>query len=165
MHGVFWPNGFELNSQPVTRAGSRSAKRHVLRDCHSVHQPHLILTERLVPNSGPPQGRYEQRDNGHADHQDSEFFSRYLHTLMRSHTPSSGGGLAELLHFSLIFGAAGLRMNHSSAQVGDVRYCSLADTPLSGTCRSDFSAFRFHPAIRVSAVPKRQNSGVVHGTR
>ena len=65
---------FELNSQPVTRAGSRSAKRHVLRDCHSVHQPHLILTERLVPISGPPQGRYEQRDNGHSDHEDFEFF-------------------------------------------------------------------------------------------
>jgi hypothetical protein len=56
-------------------------------------------------------------------------------------------------------------MNHSPAQVGDVRYWPLADTPLSGTCRSDFGAFRFHPAIRVSAVPKRQNSGVVHGTR
>jgi hypothetical protein len=97
----------ELKGQLVARASSRVVKRHLCRDQHSIHQPHLILAKGLVLIGGPPQGRYEQSDDRNLDREDSESFqggfSRSRH---RSHTPLSGGGLAELLYFSLIFGDA-----------------------------------------------------------
>ena len=100
----------ELKGQLVARASSRVVKRHLCRDQHSIHQPHLILAKGLVLIGGPPQGRYEQSDDRNLDREDSESFqggfSRSRH---RSHTPLSGGGLAELLYFSLIFGDAGPR--------------------------------------------------------
>jgi hypothetical protein len=65
---------FELRGQLVARAGSRVLKRHVCRDQHSIHQPHLILAKGLVLIGGPPQGRYEQSDDRNLDREHSEFF-------------------------------------------------------------------------------------------
>jgi hypothetical protein len=114
---------FELNGQLVARSGSREIKRHVCRDWQSVHQPHLILTKSLIFISGPPQGRYEHSNDRQFDREDSEFFQGgFSRWRRRSHTSSSDEGLAELLHFSLIFGDMSLRRKRSSAQVGDVRY-------------------------------------------
>src|SRR4030095_5251692 len=121
------------------------------RDWHSIHQPHLILTKGLVLISGPPQGRYEQCDDRHFDREDSEIFqggfSRSRH---RSHTRSSGGGLVELLYFSLIFGDAGPRRKRSSAQVGDVRYWPKADI-CSCTAHVRFRGSSGHELLRESA--------------
>jgi len=79
---------FELRGQLVARVGSRVVKRHLCRDQHSIHQPHLILAKGLVLIGGPPQGRYEQSDDRNLDRKDSESFqggfSRSRH---RSHTP------------------------------------------------------------------------------
>jgi hypothetical protein len=101
-------------------------------DWPSVQQPHLFLTKGLVFISGPPQGRYEQCNDRQFDREDSEFlqggFSRWRYG---SHTFSSDEGLAELLHFSLIFCDAGLRRRHSFARVGDVRFWPLADIPFA----------------------------------
>jgi len=100
---------FELNSQLVACADSRDANWHVLRDWHSIHQPHLILAKGFVLISGPPQGRYEQCDNGHFERENSDFFqnssSRWRRRL---NTSASSGGLVELLYFSLIFSDAGV---------------------------------------------------------
>ena len=65
---------FELRGQLVARVGSRVVKRHLCRDQHSIHQPHLILAKGLVLIGGPPQRRYEQSDDRNLDCEDSEFF-------------------------------------------------------------------------------------------